>query len=64
MSSPNTTTQEQRRRAAIRHGLAQVRIESMEPSPLFFELAERYIRGEITIEEAIAALKQEVQVHS
>jgi hypothetical protein len=43
-----------RRREAMRNALVQVRLEGMEPDPIFFEYAERYARGELTLEEAVA----------
>ncbi len=43
-----------RRRKIIEDALVQVRLDGIEPDPIFFEYAEHYVRGEITIEEAIA----------
>jgi hypothetical protein len=64
MKATKTVTEEQQRRVAIQHGLAQVRLEDMEPSPLFFELAELYIQGQISLEEAIELAKQAASSHS
>lgn len=48
--------EQERRRAAIQRALANVRLEGLEPDPAVFEYTERYIRGEITIDEAVAAM--------
>ena len=48
------------RRLAIEYALVQVRLEKLEPHPAAFALAERYIHGEITIDEALAALAKQV----
>ena len=57
-----SATGEQQHRDALKEGLTQLRLEGIEPHPVFYELAEQYIRGEITIEEALALLKEQVQV--
>lgn len=61
-----STAEQERRREAMRDALAQVRLERLEPDPAFFDYAERYARGEITIDEAvadfIAALKKTIEV--
>lgn len=55
-------TETQKRQAAIEIGLTQIRLENMEPLPLFFDLAEQYVQGNITIEEALDIVKQAVQM--
>ncbi len=58
MSTREHTTisaeEEQRRRELLERALAQVRLEGLEPDPAFFEYAERYCHGEITLDDAIA----------
>jgi Antitoxin VbhA len=46
--------EEAQRRQAIQEALIQERLEGLEPDPVFFDYADRYARGEITIAEAIA----------
>ena len=46
--------EQERRRKAICEALVNTRLENLEPDPIFFEYAERYARGEITIAEAVA----------
>jgi hypothetical protein len=48
------TEEQRRRRDAILQALAQVRLEGLEPDAAFFEYAERYVQGEITLAEAVA----------
>ena len=48
------------RREAMRNALVQVRLEGLEPDPIFFEYAERYSRGELTIAEALADYTERV----
>jgi hypothetical protein len=43
-----------RRRDALNNALAQVRLEGMEPDATFFDYAERYVRGETTLDAAVA----------
>jgi hypothetical protein len=43
-----------RRRQVMAEALAQVRLEGLEPDPIFFTYVERYSRGEITLAEALA----------
>jgi len=49
-----SSAEQERRRQALRDALAQVRLEGMEPDPAFFAYGERYVHGEITLDEAIA----------
>jgi antitoxin VbhA-like protein len=64
MSADTISVEEQgQRRAALRDALAQVRLEGMEPHPAFFDYAEAYVRGEITIDEAVARFVAEIQRH-
>jgi antitoxin VbhA-like protein len=64
MSADTISIEEQeQRRAALRDALAQVRLEEMEPHPAFFDYAEAYVRGEITIDEAVARFVAEIQRH-
>lgn len=46
--------EQERRRQVMRAALTQVRLEGLEPDPIFFEYADRYSRGEMTLAEAIA----------
>jgi hypothetical protein len=46
--------EQERRRKAIHEALINTRLEGLEPDPIFFEYAERYVRGEITVAEAVA----------
>lgn len=59
-----STEEQDRRRLAMRRALAQVRLEGLEPDPAVFEYVERYICGEITIEEAVAAMIQRRPVNA
>ena len=56
--------EQDRRRLAMQRALAQVRLEGLEPDPVVFEYVERYIRGEITIEDAVAAMIQRRPVNA
>jgi hypothetical protein len=49
-----TPAERTRRQEAFRKALAQVRLEGLEPDPVIFDYADRYSRGELTIEEAVA----------
>ena len=49
-----------RRHEAMRNALVQVRLEGLEPDPIFFEYAERCSRGELTIAEALADYTERV----
>ena len=60
MNVTQSRIDEQHRRAAIEHGIVQVRIEGLEPHPYFFELAEQYIQGEMSLHEAIELFKQAI----
>ncbi|HST88262.1 MAG TPA: antitoxin VbhA family protein [Ktedonobacterales bacterium] len=51
-----STEGQDRRRLAMQRALAQVRLEGLEPDPAVFAYVERYIRGEITVEDAVAAM--------
>ncbi len=64
MQTTETMTETQQRQQAVQGALIQVRLEGMEPHPLAFDLMDRYIQGLITIEDALAVLKQAVQVSS
>ena len=55
--------EQEQRQAALRDALAQVRLEGMEPHPAFFDYAEAYVRGEITIDEAVARFVTQIQRH-
>jgi len=46
--------EQERRRKAVQDALVNTRLEGLEPDPIYFEYAERYVRGEITIAEAVA----------
>jgi antitoxin VbhA-like protein len=59
-----STEEQNRRRLAMRRALAQVRLEGLEPDPAVFEYVDRYICGEITIEEAVAAMIQRRPVNA
>ena len=64
MSADTISIEEQeQRRTALRDALAQVRLEGLEPHPAFFAYAEAYIRGEITIDEAVARFVADIQRH-
>ena len=53
--------EQERRRQVMRNALAQVRLEGLEPDPVFFEYAERYSRGEMMLAEALADYTQRVR---
>lgn len=65
VSSTGRTTlsveEQERRRSAMRRALAQVRLEGLEPDPAVFDYIERYVQGEITVDEAVAAMIQRSQ---
>jgi len=46
--------EQERRRKAVHEALINTRLENLEPDPVFFEYAERYVRGEMTVAEAVA----------
>ncbi|MGH2485846.1 MAG: antitoxin VbhA family protein [Ktedonobacterales bacterium] len=46
--------EQERRRLAVRRALAHVRMEGLEPDPIFAEYADRYCAGEMTLDDAIA----------
>ncbi|MEO7003324.1 MAG: antitoxin VbhA family protein [Ktedonobacterales bacterium] len=46
--------EQERRRQTMCDALVQVRLEGLEPDPVFFDYAERYSKGEITLAEALA----------
>jgi hypothetical protein len=52
--------EQQRRREVLQRALAQVRLEGLEPDPAFFEYAERYCHGEITLDDAISDFVQKI----
>ena len=54
--------EEQARRCHVMsEALAQVRLEGLEPNPVFFTYVERYSRGEITLAEALADYAERVR---
>jgi len=59
---PLTLQEQEVRRKAVQEALVNTRLEGLEPHPIFFELVEQYIRGEITIEQALTALQKVVHV--
>ena len=50
--------EQQRRREIIEQGVTQVRLEGLEPPAIYWDCAERYIRGELTLDEMHAMLLQ------
>ena len=50
--------EQQRRRKNIEQGVTQVRLEGLELPPYYWECAERYIRGELTLDEMHTLLLQ------
>jgi hypothetical protein len=53
--APTLSAEEQaRRRQAMNDALVNVRLEGLEPDPIFFVYVDRYVRGEITLTDAIA----------
>lgn len=53
--------EQERRRLAMRRALAHVRMEGLEPDPIYAEYVDRYCAGEITLEDAIADYLRRVQ---
>jgi len=51
-------TDREKRADAVRDAIASARIEGQEPSPETLMLLERFVDGEITIEQAIAETKK------
>ena len=56
--------EQERRRLAMRQALAHVRMEGLEPDPIVFDYIERYVRGEITTDEAVADLVKRFSTHA
>ncbi len=50
--------EQQRRREIIDQGVIQSRLEGLEPPDIYWQCAERYICGELTLEEMHAILLQ------
>lgn len=50
-------TEQTNRRKAVEDAVTNARLEGLEPDPIFFEYAERYIRGEISLAEVLADYK-------
>ena len=50
--------EQQRRRAAIEQGTTQVRLEGLALPAYYWDYAERYIHGELTLDEMRALLLQ------
>jgi hypothetical protein len=48
------------RRKAVQDALTNTRLSGLEPDPIFFDYAERYVRGDMTIKEIIADYKARV----
>jgi hypothetical protein len=42
------------RRRDMQDALTNARLEGLEPDPIFFEYADRYVQGEISLAEAVA----------
>jgi len=49
--SPLSPEEQQRRREIIEQGITQVRLEGLELPAFYWDEAERYIRGELTLEQ-------------
>lgn len=49
------------RQQTVRNALASQRIEGLEPDAIVIEDAEKWVRGEITIDTAVANYKARVQ---
>jgi hypothetical protein len=49
------------RQQTVQNALASQRIEGMEPDAIVIEDAEKWVRGEITIDTAVANYKARVQ---
>ncbi len=64
MSLPHTLPphlspeEQQRRRNSIEQGVTQVQLEGLELPPYYWDYAERYIQGELTLDEMRALLLQ------
>ena len=48
---PEPLSEEQRRRALIQHAIRLNQNEGLEPTPRLLALADRYIKGEIELDE-------------
>ncbi len=51
---PLSLAEQELRRKAVHDALVNTRLEGLEPDPIFFEYTDRYVRGEITLAEAIS----------
>ncbi|HEY7348713.1 MAG TPA: antitoxin VbhA family protein [Ktedonobacterales bacterium] len=51
LASSLSPEEQQRRRAIIEQGVTQVRLEGLALPSFYWEEAERYIRGELTLDE-------------
>lgn len=62
---PLSAEEQARRRQAVDDALVNTRLEGLEPDPIALIYTERYVRGEITIDEAIAEYLAQIKaVHS
>lgn len=52
--------EQQRRREVMRAALAQVLLEGMHPDAAYYDYVERYSRGELTLDEAIADFREKL----
>jgi len=55
-ASPHTLESRSDRARAIAADVASIRMQGAEPVPEFFRIAERYVAGELTIEQFTAAI--------
>jgi hypothetical protein len=55
MTKHTTTTTEAQRRRAVELALANQRLEGIEPSDEYKALLERYVKGEISLQDVQAA---------
>jgi hypothetical protein len=55
-ASPHTLESQSDRARAIAIDVASIRMQGAEPVPEFFRIAERYVSGELSIEQFTAAI--------
>lgn len=64
LASHLSPEEQQQRRAIIEQGVTQVRLEGLPLPSYYLEEAERYIRGELTLEELYLQLMSHIRPSS
>lgn len=64
LASHLSPEEQQRRRVIIEQGVTQVRLEGLTLPSFYWEEAERYIRGELTLDELRLELLRHIRLSS